>query len=452
MRRLLYASLALVLLPLAALAQQALTIDQCREMALQNNKDKQAAALNTQAALYTQRSVHALFFPKLSLQAVGLYDTGRGTQSLDFSSVMAPLGGLLAGMGMPVPQLPTSYDIDYKIGFAFSGGITLTQPLYMGGGLRTANSLSNTAVSLAREKERLTDAEVIERTDQAYANVVKATELLVVAKRRQQVLQELDANVSSAVKHGLRTENDRLKVQVKLSEVDLQIHRAENAIRLASMNLCHVTGQPLGQGVAVSPEYPKVEDAMALQTTDITARPEYAMLQYQSQMAEDVVRVAKSEMLPQLALLAKYGYTRGLEVNDRMLLDGWNFAAGVTLRVPLYHFGEYTNRVKAAQAKQQQAELELQSKAELMQLELTRAANNLEEARLECTLTDRSLEQAEANMRMSGKQFDNGLEPLSDYLEAQALWQKAYQQQVEARFQLFLASDAYLKAAGLLMQ
>ena len=39
----------------------------------------------------------------------------------------------------------------------------------------------------------------------------------------------------------------------------------------------------------------------------------------------------------------------------------------------------------------------------------------------------RSLEQAEENMKVSGKQYEVGLETLSDYLEAQVLWQQAYQ-------------------------
>ena len=89
---------------------------------------------------------------------------------------------------------------------------------------------------------------------------------------------------------------------------------------------------------------------------------------------------------------------------------------------------------------------------QLMQLEITRAANNLDEARLEVQLCDRSLEQAEESMQLSRQQYEAGVEPLSDYLEAQALWQQAWQSQVDARFQLYLQSVAYLKACGRLVE
>lgn len=115
---------------------------------------------------------------------------------------------------------------------------------------------------------------------------------------------------------------------------------------------------------------------------------------------------------------------------------------------PLFHFGERTNKVKSAKAKLEQTRLEQENASEKMLLELIQAANNLDEARLETELSDRSLEQAEENMKVSGKQYEVGLETLSDYLEAQMLWQQAYQTRVDAHFQLYVNYIAYLKAAG----
>ena len=83
-----------------------------------------------------------------------------------------------------------------------------------------------------------------------------------------------------------------------------------------------------------------------------------------------------------------------------------------------------------------------------MRLELTQALNNLDEARLEKALAETSLEQAEENRRVSLKQYEAGLETLSDHLEAQAIWQKAYETKVDAAYRLYLSHLHYLKAAG----
>lgn len=55
----------------------------------------------------------------------------------------------------------------------------------------------------------------------------------------------------------------------------------------------------------------------------------------------------------------------------------------MNVSVPLFHFGERINKVHAAKAKLEQTRLEQADMNEKMLLELTLAANNLDEARLE---------------------------------------------------------------------
>lgn len=450
----------ILIIALAALAMggraQTLTVDSCRTMALQNNRQKQQAALQTKQAEYIKKSTRALFFPDFSLSAAEIYDMDKGTLSFDMNAMAAPLittlKPLLGSMGLPIDglRLP-DLNLEYEMGWMFTGGIVLKQPIYMGGKIRSAYSMSKTAVEIARQNERLTDAEVIMQTDEAYARVVKAEEMVEVAKRYRELLAELDKNVENAVRHGLRHNNERTKVQVKINEADLQLLRAHNAVTLSKMNLCRLIGKNMSSDVSLSHEYPVVADVSMLRQSDISLRPEVAMLDGQVEIAAQQVKQTRSAMLPQLALLAKYGYTNGVKVNGDTFLDGWNFGGGVTLSVPLYHFGEKSNKTKAAQAKHRQMQLERDEKMELMMLELTRASQNVEEAKSEIALAQKSLEQAETNMKLSKQQYDAGFETLSDYLESQALWQKAYEGQVDANFRLYLASITYLKAAGLLV-
>lgn len=465
MKRIIFSivTLAVTASPLSA---QQLTIEQCREMALQNNKDKQSAKLTSTQAEYTRKSTRALFTPDFSVHGTAIYNTGKGVLGYSIADLKDGVANaIIQGVkdGFIPPELaeklnqlgqrvPDKLGIDYKMGFIASASIMMKQPIYMGGKIRAGYNMSKTGVLMARENERKTEAEVIQEVDEAYAKCVKANELLVVAEKYKALLQELEKNVQSAIKHGMKLKNDEMKVQVKLNEVELQIRRAQNAQRLAAMNLCHVTGQPLNTQLTVSSDYPVVQDVAALQSDDIKSRPEYALLDYQAQLAADQIKMVRSEMLPQIALLAQYGYTRGVEFNNRLLMDNPNFTGGVTVTIPIYHFGERTNKVKAAKIKKQQAELERENKAELMMLELSRAANNLDEARLELDLSERSLTHAEQNMNLSKQQFNAGVETLSDYLESQALWQSAYQTKVDAHFQLYLSSVAYLKAAGRLVE
>lgn len=444
---------SLMLSALSLSAQETLSLEQCREMALKYNKEMAASAKQTESARYTAKSYWGNFFPNFTASGTGLHTTMDGSLNIPggnlptFSPTLdgqfVPNGGFAYFPGI---------DLKYKVGTVYMGGVQVEQPLYMGGKIRAAYRMATLGKEMAQMNETLTATEVLLKTDQAYALAVKAREMKAVADKYNAVLTELMKNVESAHRHGLKPQNDVLKVQVKLNESELNIRKAENALRLATMNLCHYIGKPLDTELRLSEELPEVRQDLPIQTSDITARPEYDILDKQVAIARQQVKLNRSELLPQVGIRGSYDYMNGLKLNDQKLFDEGSFSVLLNVSIPLFHFGERSNKVRAAKAKLEQTRLEQQNLNEQMTLELTQAANNLDEARLESELADRSLQQAEENMRVSKSQYEVGLESLSDHLEAQALWQQAYEQKVDAHFQLYLSYIAYRKAAGTLYE
>ena len=432
-------------------AQELLTLDQCRQLALDNNKRMVAASRQTQAAHYTVKSYKGNFFPNFIASGTGLYSTADGTFNIPGGNLPTFLPD---ANGQPTPNGGFAYfpgiDLNYKVRTVWMGGIQVEQPIFMGGKILAAYRMATLGKQMAQLNENLTATEVILETDQAYALMVKAQEMNKVAESYHAVLQELMKNVQSAYKHGLKSKNDVLKVQVKLNESELSIRKAENALRLANMNLCHLIGKPLTETLQISDDFPVIEQALETQINDITARPEYSLLNKQVDMAKQQVKLSRSELLPQVGIRGSYDYIHGLKVNEQTLFDKGNFSVMLNVTIPLFHFGERINKVRASKAQLEQVRMEQADLNEKMYLELTQAANNLDEAKLQTALADRSLEQADENRRISKGEYEAGLEPLSDHLEAQALWQQAYETKVDAHFQLYLSYVKYLKAAGIL--
>lgn len=434
-----------------AAAQETLSLEQCREMALTYNKEMAASVKQTESTMYTAKSYKGNFFPNLTANASGIYSTADGGYS--FQGGQLPVFAVGAD-GIPQQMPAFAYfpglDLDYKVGPMFLGGVKLEQPLYMGGKIQAAYKMSVLGNEMAQMNETLTATNVILQTDNAYAQVVKAKEMKKVAEKYNELLTELLRNVESARKHGLKPQNDVLKVQVKLNESELSMRKADNALRLATMNLCHLIGKPLNEEIQVAGGFPEIERHMAVQVADVSARPEYAILEKKESIARQQIKLNRSELLPKVGIQGAFNYLHGFELNDETLFDKGSFSVLLNVSVPIYHFGERSNKVKAAKAQLEQTRLERENLNEQMLLELTQAANNLDEAKLECELADRSLAQAEENMRVSRSQFDVGLETLSDHLEAQVLWQQAYETTVDAHYQLYLNYVKYRKAAGTL--
>ena len=300
---------------------------------------------------------------------------------------------------------------------------------------------------IARQNKRLTESEVVVETSRAYAGVVRAKELVLVAESYNELLTELMRTVESARKHGMKSQNDVLKVKVKLNESELDLRRAENGHRLAMMNLCHYIGRPLTDKIETDSSLPET-NAGYMQDDGISNRPEYLMLEQQNELAKQKIAVARSEHLPQVGLVGQYGYLNGIELNGRKLLDSWNFLVGVQVSIPIFDFGHRTNKIKSAKAQYTQVQAEREDTNERLTLEMTQSFNNLDEAFLEKRLAESSVVSAEENLRASRLQYEKGVETLSDYLEAQTLWQQAMQTQVEARINCYLRWLEYQKAVG----
>ncbi|MBE6287869.1 MAG: TolC family protein [Mediterranea massiliensis] len=444
--------LSLIILIISAFtvsAQEVLTLERCRELALENNKQMAVAAKQTQVAYYTMKSYRGNFFPNFIANATGLYSSANGTFNIpggnlptflpDVNGQLIPNGGFAYFPGI---------DLNYKVRTVWMGGLQVEQPIFMGGKILASYKMANLGKQVAQLNETLTASEVILETNHAYALMVKAQEMNKVAQSYNAVLQELMKNVQSAYKYGLKSKNDVLKVQVKLNECELSIRKAENALSLANMNLCHLIGRPLNETLIISDDFPVIEQHLEMQVNDISARPEYNLLDKQVDIAKQQVKLSRSELLPQVGIRGSYDYMHGLKINEQNLFDKGSFSVMLNVSVPLFHFGERINKVRAAKAQLEQVRMEQADLNEKMYLELTQAANNLEEAKLQAALADRSLNQADENRSISKKEYDAGLEPLSDHLEAQALWQQAYETKVDAHFQLYLNYVKYLKAAG----
>ena len=443
------AFITLVLCALITNAQTPLTLDQCRQLALDNNKRMAVASKQIQAAHYTMQSYKGNFFPNITASGTGLYNSANGTFSLPGGNLPTFLPD---AKGHPFLNGGFAYfpgiDLNYKVRTVWMGSVQVEQPIFMGGKIQAAYKMAILGKQMAQLNENLTATEVILEVEQAYALMVKAQEMNKVAESYRAVLQELMKNVESAYKHGLKSKNDVLKVQVKLNESELAIRKAENALRLANMNLCHLIGKPLIETLQISDDFPVIEQSLETQINDITARPEYHLLDRQVAIAKQQVKLSRSELLPQVGIRASYDYVHGLKVNEQRLFDNGGFSVMLNVTVPLFHFGERINKVRASKAQLEQMCIEQADLNEKMYLELTQAANNLDEAKLQAALADRSLEQADENRRISKGEYEAGLEPLSDHLEAQALWQQAYETKVDAHFQLYLSYVKYLKAAG----
>lgn len=442
MTRCVYITL-LLFAPLIGTAQTTLSLDECIRLAKECNKKIEAAEHGLQAARYDMRSARTNFYPSFSATATGLYSDADG--GLGIEGGMLPVvgaDGVPTGAGAYFPGL----DIGYKIGWVYGAGIKVEQPLFTGGKITAGYRMAKAGQELAVQNKRLTESAVVVETAQAYAAAVRAGELRQVAEAYHSLLTELMRSVEQAREQGMAPQNDVLMVRVKLHESELALRRAENGIRLATMNVCHYIGHPLTDSIRLESRLPEIDYLPG--ASDISERPEHRMLEQKSELERYRLKMAQSERLPQIGLFGQYGYLNGVDLNGKKLLNDRTFMVGVQVSVPIFHFNQRTDKVRAAKARYAQTVAEQEDTDELLSLELTQAENNLDEALLELRLAEATVTAADENLRAGEARYKVGMEPLSDLLEAQAMWRQARQTQVEARINCYLRWLECRKAIG----
>ena len=412
------------------MAQERLSLEKCLELAKSNHKRIEAADFQLQSAKYEKKATLAHYFPTFSITGNGIYTNSQGSLGIE--------GGMLPVIGADgVPTGASAYHV----------GVQFQQPLFMGGKITAGYKMGKLGEALAFQNRRLTESEVIYETAQAYAHVVRASEIGKVASSYNNLLIELKHSVSKAFEKGLKSRNDVLKVEVKLNESELNLKRAENALRLATMNLCHYIGYPLATQIVVDNSFENT--AYEKVDADISLRPEVQLLSKKSELMHQKVNMARAEMLPQLGLIGQYGYTNGLKLNGSKLFNDWNFLVGMQLSIPIGNWSSH-GKYRSAQMQYKQSQAEESEKLELMELEVTQAINNLDEAALELRLAESGRASATENLRVSSSQYSVGKESLTDYLEAQTLWLQAEQTLVDAKINQYLRLLEYKKKSGTL--
>ncbi|MFI3292203.1 MAG: TolC family protein [Rikenellaceae bacterium] len=438
-----------LLLGVQTTSAQALTLEQCRQMALDSNYKLKSSSEKILASEDLLKAYKTNNLPNFSLGGNYLYS------SMSYSLAMA--GGYLPIFTNGVMSSDTfaympDQNYELEVGSVFNVSAMATQPIYMGGQVSNAIKLARVGVKVSNLERQLSQTEVLELVDNAFYKVVELEELLLSAQKYEAVVEEFHTQMESAYNRGMKTRNDLLKVGVRLSEAKLMTQKATNGLRLATMNLCYTIGLPLSTA-EVSLSSSNIEQGQQINdnSLDVTSRPEYAMLEEQIIAKELEVKITRGGYLPSLSAVASYGYANGVKINGATALNGTSFMGGVSLNVPIFHWGEGRRKTSAKQREVTMAQNQMADMKQLMSLELLQAINTYNESLLEVSLAQESVTQAEENMRLSKSHYDAGMETIADYLESQALWQKAMSDLCAARAGQRTSYTSYLKCRGELL-
>lgn len=398
------------------------TLEQCKSMALEHNKKMKIARYEIDAAKAAQKSVAASAYPSVDGSVMAVH-------------LGAPLGGALNGM------LPK---------FMANGSLTAAIPVYAGGKINNGKAAAAKGVEITEEQKNMTAAEVLLQTEKAYWQVVQVNEKIILAGKFKAMLESLQHDLQNAFDAGLIYKNDLLRVQVNLNEASLNMDKAKDGLVLAKLNLAQIIGRAGEPGFNLSDSV--AGDFRVFPEQSLAAaenRPEIKMLKKGLEAQELQKKILQGDRLPTIALSASGLGAGGKAVNIK---DGSDFMTtyyGIaSISIPIFDWGKKANKVKEQSYKIAARQLQLEETTELINLEVQSAYLQLNQSLKKISLSQLSLNQATENLRIAEDRLQAGTIVGKDVLEAQAIWQQAYNNLIDARIEYKTNEASYKKTIG----
>lgn len=478
-----------------ARAQQPLSLDSCRALALRNNKQLNIAKLKQDVARYTRKAARTKYLPKVDVaggyeffsKEISLLNSQQksafnGLGSNAINGLGSDLSGLLTNMaqqGIITPEMaqqlggmfnkmaPQLSETGNQLGQAitdafktdtkniWSGAVMLRQPIFMGGAIMAANKIADLSEQMAASDLALQQQSTLYDIDQAYWMVVSLRQKEQLAHSYRDLVKKLSNDVNKMIKQGVATKADGLKVDVKVNEADMQVTQVEDGLVLARMLLCQLCGLPMDSPITLADENskslsPSLTDSYAATDTTYAARPEIQLLEQAIGISEQTTRLVRAAYLPHVALTGGYLISNPNVFNgfERKFAGVWN--VGVLVQIPVWNWFEGSYKVRTSKTATAIATMQLSDVRQKVGLQIAQSQFKLKEAVKKYNMATQNMKSAEENLRCANMGFKEGVMEVTDVMTAQTAWQMAQSQKIDAEVGVKLSQVNVKKALGIL--
>ena len=488
MRKIAIIFFALAMMAGARAQSISLSLDSCLALAVRNNKDLTIAQMKEDVATLNRKEAFTHYLPRvdatgayvrtekqLSLlsdeqkdalsnigttmgEKAGPIIQNMAAQNPQFASLFQQLGGLASQLVPEINQLGQGLvdALHTDTRNTTAAAIMLTQPLYMGGKIVAYNNITRYAEQIAKAQSDQKMQDLVVQVETAYWQIVSLESKRELALGYKKLIDTLDYNVEQLIEGGLATKADGLSVKVKKNEADVTLIQIDNGLALSRMLLCQLCG------IDVNTEVHPTDDVMTMPLgsaalpaadcvgTAMESRPEIRALSLLTKVNNEKVKVVRSDFLPKVALNAGYLWSNPSVYNsfERKFKGMWS--VGVMVNVPLINWGEGCYKVRAAKTEARISELTLEDVREKIELQTTQCSQKLLEATNREETAQRSMAEAEENLRFANLGLSEGVIPVSNVLAAQTAWLSARSTVIAARIDRCLAELNLKRAMGVI--
>jgi outer membrane protein len=408
--------LAVAFFPHLVFSEEPLTLESSIETALKNSIVLKIAKEGSESATAQKKEAITGFLPKFSTS----YSYTR-LNEVPFSRFQGlPPGPLSSMNGMEIP-VGTKDNYNWII--------EAKQPLFAGGGILANYQASRIGEDVAHLEEKAQYQDVVKEVKIAYFNILRAQRIQDTARQSVEMLNAHRDVAQNYFNVGIIPKNDLLHAEVELANGKQALVRAQNAVELAKSSFNTVLKRKIFAPVDVvdiltyQPLKQSFEECLNIAQQ---ARPELKISSLRAAQAGKLVHVAQSEYLPAISVVGNYtrfGDYPSVSGSDYKDMENWYVMVAASWN--FWEWGKTKYRVDASKAKQNQALEASKELSDQITLEIKNAFLILQETESQIAVSQKLIEQAEENFRISEERYKERVATSTEVLDAQTLLTKA---------------------------
>ncbi len=320
----------------------------------------------------------------------------------------------------------------------FATKLEIQQPLINLDGMFQRKAAKSKMKAMSLKTERTKDYLAFE-VDKAYMQLQLAYKAVDVLEKALEAANANKKLADDSFKQGYLQRADVLNVEVRVTEVQNQLHMAKSNVQNASNYLSFLINDE--SFVVYAPTDELTVSAYTLQDKTVSEnRSDIKAMQFASNAFESINKADKMAFLPKLNAFGSY------EMYDDQIFqaDANGYLFGAQLSWDIFQGSKRFGKAQKSKAEFEKSKLEYEQYVSQSQLELNKAKRAFLDAENKLKLTELALQQSDESLRIRTNRFKEGLEKTSDLLIAETQYAQKQLEYYQTIFE-YNYTQAYLQ-------
>ena len=408
-------------MPATAQTERRMTVDELFQLVESNSKTLQEQKISVEFAQKGIEAARAQRLPDVNASLSASYNGNVVVMDRDFTNAQ----------GFSSPHFGNSFALEAQ------------QVVYAGGAIDAGIRMAELQHDMAQNNEHSALNNERFKALWQYLDLFKIHNRKQVYEQNIALTSRLIDDIRAKQEQGMALKNDVTRYELQMETLRLGLRRLQDQQAILNHQLCNTLGL---NNVDIKPDTTLVDMALAQegegywQQATLATSPQMEQSELSTQMAEQQLRMAKSELLPKVAVVAADNFNGPFTYDIPPIDKNINYwYVGVGLKYNLSSLFKQNKKVSQAKTGVRRSQEQQRVVAESLDNQVQQAWTLYQQTYADLDTQRKSVQLARQNYQVVSDRYLNQLALITDMLDASSILLNAELQEVDARISIVYA-------------